>query len=73
VHCERPCRFARDTPVAEVVCALREVGCAIVERVVDETMAAVMPRGSVMLYVGSLYRGGGDNHSTANRLGLNVG
>ena len=65
-------RFARDAPVADVVCALREVGCAIVERV-DETMAAVMPRGSVMLYVGSLYHGGGANHSTANRLGLNVG
>ena len=65
-------RFERDAPVADVVCTLREVGCAIVERV-GETMAAVMPRGSVMLYVGSLYRGGGDNHSTANRLGLNVG
>ena len=40
---------------------------------VDDTVAAVMPRGSVMLYVGSLYHGGGANHAATNRLGINVG
>ena len=32
-----------------------------------------MPRGSVLLYVGSLYHGGGANHSDAPRRGINVG
>ena len=32
-----------------------------------------MPRGSVLLYVGSLYHGGGANSSEASRRGINVG
>ena len=40
---------------------------------VDETIAAEMPKGSVLLYVGSLYHGGGANNSTAPRRGVNVG
>jgi ectoine hydroxylase-related dioxygenase (phytanoyl-CoA dioxygenase family) len=39
----------------------------------DETVPAEMAKGSVMLYVGSLYHGGGANESDANRLGINVG
>jgi ectoine hydroxylase-related dioxygenase (phytanoyl-CoA dioxygenase family) len=39
----------------------------------DETVAAVMPKGSVFLYVGSVYHGGGANRSDAHRLGINVG
>ena len=39
----------------------------------DETVAAEMPRGSVLLYVGSLYHGGGANTSEASRRGINVG
>ena len=38
-----------------------------------ETIAAEMPQGSVLLYVGSLYHGGGANHSDAPRRGINVG
>jgi ectoine hydroxylase-related dioxygenase (phytanoyl-CoA dioxygenase family) len=40
---------------------------------VDETIAAEMPKGSVLLYVGSLYHGGGANRSNAPRRGVNVG
>ncbi len=40
---------------------------------VDDTIAAEMPKGSVLLYVGSLYHGGGANHSPAPRRGVNVG
>ena len=40
---------------------------------VDETIAAEMPKGSVLLYVGSLYHGGGANQSPAPRRGVNVG
>jgi ectoine hydroxylase-related dioxygenase (phytanoyl-CoA dioxygenase family) len=32
-----------------------------------------MPRGSVLLYLGSLYHGGGANRSDAARRGVNVG
>ena len=32
-----------------------------------------MAKGSVLLYVGSVYHGGGANRATANRLGINVG
>jgi ectoine hydroxylase-related dioxygenase (phytanoyl-CoA dioxygenase family) len=39
----------------------------------SETIAAEMPRGSVLLYVGSLYHGGGANRSAASRQGINVG
>jgi ectoine hydroxylase-related dioxygenase (phytanoyl-CoA dioxygenase family) len=39
----------------------------------DDTMPAEMPKGSVLLYVGSLYHGGGANKSTAPRRGINVG
>jgi len=38
-----------------------------------DTIAAEMPRGSVLLYVGSLYHGGGANRSDAPRRGINVG
>lgn len=39
----------------------------------EETVAAEMPRGSVLLYVGSLYHGGGANRSAQPRRGINVG
>lgn len=38
-----------------------------------ETVAVEMPRGSLLLYVGSLYHGGGANRSDAVRVGINVG
>ena len=40
---------------------------------VDETVAAEMPKGSLLLYLGSLYHGGGANRSDAPRRGINVG
>ena len=39
----------------------------------EETVPADMPKGSVFLYVGSVYHGGGANRSTEQRLGINVG
>src|SRR5437899_4895725 len=39
----------------------------------DETVPAEMPKGSVLLYLGSLYHGGGANRSNAPRRGVNVG
>ncbi len=39
----------------------------------DDTIAAEMPRGSVLLYLGSLYHGGGANRSGSPRRGVNVG
>jgi hypothetical protein len=39
----------------------------------EETIPAVMPKGSVFMYLGSVYHGGGENRSSANRLGINVG
>jgi ectoine hydroxylase-related dioxygenase (phytanoyl-CoA dioxygenase family) len=39
----------------------------------DETVAAAMPRGAVLLYVGSLYHGGGANDTDEHRRGINVG
>ena len=39
----------------------------------DQTVAAEMPKGSVLLYLGSLYHGGGANRSTEARRGINVG
>jgi ectoine hydroxylase-related dioxygenase (phytanoyl-CoA dioxygenase family) len=39
----------------------------------DETVPAEMEKGSVMLYVGSLYHGGGANTTDQRRLGINVG
>jgi hypothetical protein len=38
----------------------------------DDTAPAVMARGSVLLYSGSVYHGGGANHSAQTRLGLNI-
>jgi ectoine hydroxylase-related dioxygenase (phytanoyl-CoA dioxygenase family) len=40
---------------------------------IDQTVAAVMPKGSVFVYVGSVYHGGGANNSDAHRLGVNIG
>ena len=42
---------------------------------VDPALAtgAVMSKGSVLLYVGSLYHGGGPNRSAAHRIGVNIG
>jgi ectoine hydroxylase-related dioxygenase (phytanoyl-CoA dioxygenase family) len=42
---------------------------------VDPTIAssAVMSKGSVLLYVGSLYHGGGENKSNDHRIGINIG
>jgi hypothetical protein len=39
----------------------------------EETVAAAMPRGSVMLFTGSVYHGGGANRSSEPRLGIEVG
>jgi ectoine hydroxylase-related dioxygenase (phytanoyl-CoA dioxygenase family) len=38
----------------------------------DDTEPAVMARGSVLFYSGSVYHGGGANHSDATRIGLNI-
>jgi ectoine hydroxylase-related dioxygenase (phytanoyl-CoA dioxygenase family) len=38
-----------------------------------DTVPAEMPKGSVLLYLGSLYHGGGANRSSAPRRGINVG
>jgi ectoine hydroxylase-related dioxygenase (phytanoyl-CoA dioxygenase family) len=38
----------------------------------DDTEPAVMVRGSVLVYSGSVYHGGGANHSDATRIGLNI-
>ena len=38
-----------------------------------DTIAAEMTKGSVLLYLGSLYHGGGANRSSAPRRGVNVG
>jgi ectoine hydroxylase-related dioxygenase (phytanoyl-CoA dioxygenase family) len=40
---------------------------------VDNTVPAEMPKGSVLLYLGSLYHGGGANKSAGARRGVNVG
>jgi hypothetical protein len=34
---------------------------------------AVMTKGSVLLYLGSIFHGGGANHSSVHRIGINVG
>ena len=38
----------------------------------EETIPAVMSSGSVLLYTGSLYHGGGENSTTESRTGVNV-
>jgi len=38
----------------------------------EETIQAVMPAGSVLLYSGSVIHGGGQNLSESNRTGLNI-
>jgi ectoine hydroxylase-related dioxygenase (phytanoyl-CoA dioxygenase family) len=38
----------------------------------DDTLPAAMPRGSVVLYLGSTVHGGGANQSDAVRVGINV-
>jgi ectoine hydroxylase-related dioxygenase (phytanoyl-CoA dioxygenase family) len=38
----------------------------------DDTVAAAMPRGSVVMYLGSTVHGGGANSSDHTRIGLNV-
>ena len=38
----------------------------------DDTEPAVMGRGSVLFYSGSVYHGGGANHSDHTRIGLNI-
>jgi ectoine hydroxylase-related dioxygenase (phytanoyl-CoA dioxygenase family) len=38
----------------------------------EDTVAAEMRKGSVLLYSGSVYHGGGANRSTAPRIGLNI-
>jgi ectoine hydroxylase-related dioxygenase (phytanoyl-CoA dioxygenase family) len=40
---------------------------------VEQTVPAEMPRGSLLLYVGSLYHGGGANRTDVPRRGVNVG
>jgi len=39
----------------------------------SDTVPAEMAKGSVLLYIGSLYHGGGANRSDQHRLGINVG
>lgn len=39
----------------------------------DLTTGAVMTKGSVLLYVGSIFHGGGANTSNAHRIGMNIG
>ena len=39
----------------------------------DDTVPAEMARGSVLLYLGSVYHGGGANRSSSPRRGVNVG
>jgi ectoine hydroxylase-related dioxygenase (phytanoyl-CoA dioxygenase family) len=39
----------------------------------EETVPAAMPKGSVFVYIGSVYHGGGANRSDAHRLGVNIG
>jgi ectoine hydroxylase-related dioxygenase (phytanoyl-CoA dioxygenase family) len=39
----------------------------------DDTVPAEMPKGSLLVYLGSLYHGGGANRSDAVRMGINVG
>jgi ectoine hydroxylase-related dioxygenase (phytanoyl-CoA dioxygenase family) len=39
---------------------------------VDDSLPAVMPRGSVVLYLGSTVHGGGANRSDAVRVGINI-
>ena len=38
----------------------------------EDSVAAEMRKGSVLLYSGSVYHGGGANHSAATRIGLNI-
>jgi ectoine hydroxylase-related dioxygenase (phytanoyl-CoA dioxygenase family) len=38
----------------------------------DKTIPAEMPRGSILLYAGSTYHGGGGNNSDARRTGINI-
>jgi ectoine hydroxylase-related dioxygenase (phytanoyl-CoA dioxygenase family) len=38
----------------------------------EDTIAAEMSKGSVLLYSGSVYHGGGANQSSATRVGLNI-
>ena len=38
----------------------------------QDTVAATMPRGSVVLYLGSTVHGGGANHTDAVRIGVNI-
>lgn len=39
---------------------------------IEDTIAAEMSKGSVLLYSGSVYHGGGANRSQATRIGLNI-
>ena len=38
----------------------------------DEICQAVMPAGSVLLYTGSVFHGGGENRSAGDRIGINI-
>lgn len=38
----------------------------------EEICQAVMPAGSVLLYTGSVFHGGGENRSAADRIGINI-
>jgi ectoine hydroxylase-related dioxygenase (phytanoyl-CoA dioxygenase family) len=38
----------------------------------EEICQAVMPAGSVLLYTGSVFHGGGENRSASDRIGLNI-
>ena len=39
----------------------------------EDSVAAEMAKGSVLLYIGSVYHGGGANRSAERRLGVNIG
>jgi len=42
------------------------------DRSIDESLPAEMPKGSCLLYTGKVYHGGGANRSEHTRIGLNV-
>jgi ectoine hydroxylase-related dioxygenase (phytanoyl-CoA dioxygenase family) len=39
----------------------------------EDTVAAIMPKGSVLVFTGSVYHGGGTNRSSESRIGIQAG
>jgi ectoine hydroxylase-related dioxygenase (phytanoyl-CoA dioxygenase family) len=42
------------------------------EHTIDETVPAIMSKGSCLLYTGKVFHGGGENRSAETRVGLNI-